>query len=154
MLHLDRDYVAEKSIRFFVPKNYQKIGKFSLDEWLCRRIQLIMQSAPSGQASGPGFFIKAGWESHEEQASKQHTSMPSASVSACLQVPDLPSLDDESDTDINSFLPSLLMVLMFYHSKRSLLEIFSNTSFPWMQKLQSCRIKTSLLRFGGLPWPS
>jgi hypothetical protein len=73
-------------------------------------------------AGGTGFYKKAGWTSHKKQASKQHPSMAAASAS-CLQVPDLVSFSDRlqcgSLRPINCFLPNLLLVMVFHHSKRN-----------------------------------
>jgi hypothetical protein len=66
-------------------------------------------------AGGPGCYNKAGWASHEEQASKQHPSIASVSAPAsrflsCLSsYPDflLDRLKDESVSQIYPFLPNL-----------------------------------------------
>jgi hypothetical protein len=43
-------------------------------------------------AGGPVFYKETGWASHEEQASKQHPSMASASAPASRFLPWLPSV--------------------------------------------------------------
>ena len=71
-----------------------------------------------------GFYKTAGWASHEEQASKQHSSMASASAPASWFWPCWSSCP-ETVIEINPFLPKLLLVMVFSRSNRNLtMEIF------------------------------
>jgi hypothetical protein len=71
---------------------------------------------------GPGFYKKAGWASHDEQATKQHHSRGRSFASAtafrilsCLS--SCPDFDDEhwygSIRQIKPFLPDLLYIVVF-----------------------------------------
>ena len=73
---------------------------------------------------GPRFYKKAAWASHKEQASRQRSSMASATAAAPSSCSDwvlfLTSFNDKqwcgSVNQINSFLLNLLLILLFYHS--------------------------------------
>jgi hypothetical protein len=61
-------------------------------------------------ASGPGWYKKAGWASHGEQANEQHSSIASASVPVSRFLP-CPSwmMDCKRGAEINLFLSNLLL---------------------------------------------
>ena len=66
----------------------------------------------------PGLVVLGSMRNQAEQASSQHPH--SRSIGSCLQVPALSALEDEllfgTVSEINPFLPRLLLVMAFHHS--------------------------------------
>lgn len=63
---------THKEIPSYYPSVCKSVGQFLIDIDVGRSSWLWYH-----WVGGPRFYKKAGWESHKEQASKQHSPMPS-----------------------------------------------------------------------------